>query len=271
MRPSIANRLVRRMKRTSLQPSLWTWPRHLTKGEPNPDSRLLQPVISELSVQLRMSNDDFVHASVYALTQHDIVLKVPSHNDVPVGGQVVEVTVCCGDWKVVSSQKCILHWAGDINGSSVVAGFVLDSFGETVRQWIPAEARNDIRFPVFLPAEITVDDDYDVTGQIVDYSLNGVRLLTKEPIELEKDYTTTVKMQHSSVKLRLRPRWVFDAGTGHQIGCTIPPEQGALLACRFHAQSPVRPTPMHPRTMNWDGHVDTDDSEIPFGTELPLD
>lgn len=149
-------------------------------------------------------------------------------------GQVVEVTICCGDRKVVTPQKCILHWAGVINDNPIVAGFVPDMPVDAVQQWISGDIRNDIRFPVLLPAVIAVDDAHDVMGQIVDYSLNGLRLVTVSPIELERNYATTVNAGDSTFQLTIRPRWVRDTGEGHQIGCTMPEEHGVLLACRFH-------------------------------------
>ncbi len=268
MRPSIANRQVRHINRNSEQPSLWTWPRHLEKGGPKPDSRLLQPEIPKLSAQLRMSNGHTVDASICAFSDHDLVLNIPGHSSVPVRGQVVEVTVSCGERKVVTSQKCILHWAGVIYGTAVVAGFVLDSLGDAIQQWSFHDTRNDIRFPVFLPAVVAVDSDHDVMGQVVDYSLSGLRLLTEEPIELEKDFVTTVELQHSSVQLTLRPRWVLDTGAGHQIGCTMPSEQGVRLACRFHAQPNAAATPLRPQTTNWNGTADGDHVHDRFGFEL---
>ena len=259
MRPSLANRHVRRIKRASVQPSFWTWPRQLETGEPIPDSQLLQPAIPDLSAQLQMTNGQTVDASIRALSKHDIVLNIPSHRDVPVRGQVVDVTVCCAKWNVVTSQMCVLHWAGIINGTPVVAGFVLNSPGVAIDQPASHKSRNHIRFPVNLPAMVAIDSDQDVKGQIVDYSLSGLRLVTEEPIELERDYTVSVNTQPSCVQLTVRPRWVLDTGAGHQMGCTLPAEQGVLLTCRFHAQPTGLPTPLRPQTTNWNGTGDGDD------------
>jgi hypothetical protein len=269
MRPSIASRNVRRTKRASLQASFWTWPRYLEQGEPAPDLGLLQPAIPDLSAQLRMSNGDTVDAAICALSEHDLVLNIPSHSTVPVSGQVVEVTVCCGEWKVVTSQKCILHWAGVINGNPIVAGFVPNSLGAAIQQWISDDTRNDRRFPVLLPAVITVDDTHDVMGQIVDYSLNGLRLVTQNPIELEQDYVTTVNAGDSTFQLSIRPRWVRDTSEGHQVGCTMPEEHGVLLARRFHPQPTDVPSPLRPQTTNWQGTGDGqgDDDSDPFDFE----
>ncbi|MEO2029848.1 MAG: PilZ domain-containing protein [Fuerstiella sp.] len=277
MRPSIANRNVRRTKRASLhqraslQPSFWTWPRFLEKGQSAPDLRLLQQAIPELTAELRMPNGHTVDAAICALSEHDLVLNIPSHSNVPARGQVVEVTVCCGERKVVTTQKCILHWAGIINGIPVVAGFVLDSLGDALQQWTCHDTQTDIRFPVVLPAVVAVDSDHDVMGQIVDYSLSGLRLVTEEPIELEKDFATTVRMQHSSVQLTIRPRWVLDTGEGHQIGCTMPSEQGVLLACRFHAQPTSQSPPLRPQTRNWNGAGERINGESRFGFESSID
>ena len=268
---SLANRNVRRMKRASVQPSFWTWPRHLSKGEPTPDSRLLQPEIPDLSAQIRMPNDHTVDASICAVSEHDLVLNIPSHSNVPVNGQIVEVTICCGGEKVVTPQKCVLHWAGVINETPVVAGFVLKSLGDSIKQWIPNNSRNEIRFPVNLPAVVAVDSDDDVMGQIVDYSLSGLRLLMEEPIELEKECVTTVMVQQSSVELNLQPRWVLDTGAGHQVGCTMPAEQGLLLAGRFRTQSTGPSSPLRPQTTNWNGTGNGDDSQRPFDFELSDD
>ncbi len=271
MIPSIANRNVRRMKRTSLQPAFWTWPRHLEKGEPTPDSRLLQAEIPNLSAQLRMPNGHTVDASVCAVSEHDLVLNIPSHSNVPVTGQIVEVTICCGGAKVMTPQKCVLHWAGVINETPVVAGFVLKSLGDAIKQWIPQNSRNEIRFPVNLPAVVAVDSHHNVMGQIVDYSLSGLRLLMEEPIELEKECVTTVMVQQSSVELTLQPRWALDAGAGHQIGCTMHAEQVLLLAVRFSTQPTSLSTPLRPQTRNWNGSANGDDGEHPFDFELSGD
>jgi hypothetical protein len=162
----------------------------------------------------------------------------------------------------------MLHWAGVINGNPIVAGFVPDSLGDAVQQWISHDTRSDIRFPVCLPAMIAVDADHNVMAQLVDYSLSGLRLVTEEPIELEREYATTVNVPHSSFELTIRPRWVRDTGEGHQVGCTMPAEQGVLLGCRFQSQpTDDVSTPLRPQTTNWNGTGDGDDDNDPFDFE----
>ncbi|MEO2016866.1 MAG: PilZ domain-containing protein [Fuerstiella sp.] len=223
------------------------------------------------AAKLYLSAGGTVDASVCAVSEYDLVLNIPSHSNVPVSGQIVEVSICRRGSEVVTPQKCILHWAGVINETPVVAGFVFKSLGDAIRQWIPHNARNEIRFPVNLPAVVAVDSDHDVMGQVVDYSLSGLRLLTEEPVELDKELVTTVKVEHSSVELTLRPRWVLDTGAGHQIGCTMPAEQGILLAGRYHTQPTDLSTPLRPQTRNWNGTREEDDGARPFDFEFSGD
>ena len=69
----------------------------------------------------------------------------------------------------------------------MIAGFVLESPGEAEQRWTVPDIRSDIRFPVCLPATISVDAEHDIKRRIADSSFSGLRLVLEEPVEMERN------------------------------------------------------------------------------------
>ena len=244
------------LKPTTTEPSIWRWPRQRIAGEPTPDSRLLSATIAGLSAEIQLADGRIVQAGVRAVSQNDIVLDVPCLTVVPVLGQVVEVSLSSKQWSIVSRQKCILHWSGMIHGECVVAMFSVDRLGEVVEQWTYDQSRGEVRFPVDLPVIVKVDEERQIRGRMLDYSLNGCRFLCQEEIPLDQQYSTQVLFSTTSIEIGVQPRWVLNTGDGFQMGCTFQAERGVLLSCRHHEQNTELESPLKPQTTNWEGEAD---------------
>ncbi len=241
-----------RTTRSSSAP--WEWPCALRADEVNPDTRLLCPEIAGLKAHVCLPDETVVAAEVRAVSHHDVVLKVKDLRDIPIRGQVVEVTITQDRQIVLDAQKSILHWSGKVNKRSIVALFTVNSTETALEPWMQNDARGDVRFPVEVAATIQAGDGRKLNGRILDYSLGGCRLITPEPLVLDCEYKTAIQVLGSSIDIALRPRWAMKGQRGYQMGCTFRSEEGVLLACRHHAQNTPNDPPSNPmRTQlhNW--------------------
>ena len=251
MKPTIASRLTRNRLSKNRAPAVWQWPRELRSGEVSPDTRLLCPEIAGFSARLHFSDESVVVADVRSVSNHDIVLKVSDPGQVPVLGQIVEVTISHEGQILLDDQKSVLHWSGIVSKCGIVALFTINPTGEAFKPFIGTDARGEIRFPVELPATVETQSGRKLAGRIVDYSLSGCRFICDEPLALDCEYHTIVKMGHSSVDVALRPRWATKGGGGYQMGCTFRSEEGVLLACRHQKDATADTGLMRPLSNNW--------------------
>ncbi|MEZ6127003.1 MAG: PilZ domain-containing protein [Planctomycetaceae bacterium] len=256
MSQSLTRRYAEVVQRSFVPSQSWTWPRERQAGDVAPDCRLLEGSLPALTAFLTLPSGASMPAHVRSVSHHDLVMTVGDLNAIPVMGQVIDVTLLWNEWRILNSAKAILHWSGSIERQGVIAVFTIDSMGKVIEQWMNDNSRGEIRFPVNLPAVVSVGPGQDVVGRIVDYSLGGCRFLASESIDLDRDYPMTVQMPNASVRMTLHPRWSLNTEDGWQLGCTFEPEQGVLLACRHHPQPTGFSSPLRPVTSVWTSRSD---------------
>lgn len=253
MKTAIAAKLFDRNRNASPESRAWVWPNNNADAEVNPDPRLLAAEIPGLTARLFFPDESVVSADVRAIATHDLVLRVPDLAVVPVRGQVVSVSLCDGSQVLLDAEKSVLHWSGLINKRSVVSLFMIRPNEVSLSEFIADDSRGEIRYPVSLDAKIESGDGRMITGRIVDYSLNGCRLVCEEALALDCEYHVTIDGGRSSVDVALRPRWSVRSNGAYQMGCTFRSDEGALLACR-HQQSSAHKSelPRGPVGHAWD-------------------
>lgn len=253
MGQSIANTYATRMEAINTTPTQWKWPQPRNRNPILPDPRLLGGSITGLKAELRLGNGTIVDADVRAVSQHDLVLVVDDAARVPVNGQVLEVSLCLNGNVLLTDRKSILHWSGLVSGDGVIALFTIEPMGVGVEKWMSTGERGEIRFPIDVPAVLQISEEVEAFGRMIDYSLSGCRFHCIDEVELGNEYKSTVLFPHSTVDVSVTPRWVLNSEGGYQLGCSFQPEQGVLMACRYHPQPSGLSSPLKPQTTNWNG------------------
>lgn len=216
---------------------VWTWPRPTSDSEANPDFRLLGQNVAGVQVAVTQNDSTNVVTQVRTITQHDLVLVLNDASDLPLEGQVVEITMRWENWDILKHRSAIVHWAGDVDGQRLVALFMVEPLGEVVERWESDRNRLEVRFPSQIPGLIEAGRGRRVSGTIIDYSLSGCRFLTTELFELDVALPLHVCTASGPVQLSLRAHWALQSPAGFQVGCGFLPEQGVLLAVGHHAAS----------------------------------
>lgn len=226
---------------SSIQPlatsEVWTWPRATSDSEANPDFRLLGQNVAGVQVAVTHNNSTIVVTQVRTMTQHDLVLVLNDASDLPLEGQVVEITMRWENWDILKHRSAIVHWAGEVDGQRLVALFMVEPLGEIAERWESDRNRLEVRFPAQIPALLEAGQGRRILGKIIDYSLSGCRFLTAELFELDVALPLHVCTASGPVQLSLRAHWALQSPAGFQVGCAFQPEQGVLLAVRHHAPS----------------------------------
>ena len=248
---SLAARYVEVVRNTFRSSDRWTWPSDRQAGESSPDTRLMNYNLANTVANVATPDGKTVRCSLRAVTHNDLVLTCEDETLVPLLGQAVEISVIT-EGKEIATATTILHWCGEIYGDLVIAGFTVDTIPEGLTHKSDDCSRGQLRFPLDIPAVVSVGPEKDVFGRIMDYSLSGCRFLSEEVIDLDTDYPMTALMPSSAVELTLHPRWVLNTMNGYQLGCSLESEQGVLLACRHHPSPTGFSFPLKPVTQQWD-------------------
>ena len=259
MKTAIAAELFDRNRNASPQSRPWVWPARGNSAV-QPDSRLLSPEIPGLSARIFFPDESVVTADVRAIANHDLLLRVPDLTKVPIRGQLVTVMLCKDGDTLLDGEKAVIHWSGQINNRGVVALFTIKPNDERLKDCYTADSRGELRFPIELHTSLETNDGRTINGRIVDYSLNGCRLMCDQELALDCEYHATIQAGKSKVDVAIRPRWAMKVANEYQMGCTFRPDEGVLLATRHH-QSGVQRTgegthqseqPRGPVSHNWD-------------------
>lgn len=247
---SLTSRYAEVVQKTFRSTDRWTWPSDRQAGDSSPDARLMNYDLANTVANITLPNGRFYRCALRAVTSNDLILTCEDETLLPLLGQAVEVSVIT-EGKELTTATTILHWCGDIYGDVVVAGFTVEALPEELKSKSDDCSRGQIRFPLDMPAVISVSPEKDVSGTIMDYSLSGCRFLAKESIDLDLDYPMTALMPASAVEMTLHPRWVLNTINGFQYGCSVEAEQGVLLACRHHPAQTGFSYPLKPVTQHW--------------------
>lgn len=259
MKTAIAAELFDRNRNASPQSRSWVWPA-TGKTDVQPDSRLLSPEIPGLSARIFFPDESVVVADVRAIAKHDLLLRVPDLAKVPIRGQLVTIMLCKDGQTLLDGEKAVIHWSGQINNRGVVALFTIKPNDERLKDCYETDSRGELRFPVQLATKLESGDGRTLNGRIVDYSLNGCRLMCSEELALDCEYHTAIQAGKSLVDVAVRPRWAMKVGDEYQMGCTFRTDEGVLLATRHHQTGVQRTSggahqseqPRGPVSHNWD-------------------
>ena len=261
MKTAIAAELFDRNRNASPQSQPWVWPNNGGLAEVQPDPRLLAAEIPGVSARIFFPDESVVTAEVRAIAAHDLVLRVQDLASVPIRGQLVTVMLCKDGEVLLDGEKAVLHWSGRINNRAIVALFTIKANEERLKDCYTADTRGELRFPVQLPAKIESGDGRLINARIVDYSLNGCRMMCEQELALDCEYHTTICAGASSIDVAIRPRWAMKVANQYQMGCTFRSDEGVLLATRHHQQPTTRERgsgahqsepPRGPVMHNWD-------------------
>lgn len=248
---SLTSRYAEVVQKTFRSTDRWTWPSERQTGDSSPDTRLMNYNLPNTVANVTMPSGKLTRCSIRSVTSYDLVLTCEDESLLPLLGQAVEISIIA-EGKEIATATTILHWCGDIYGDLVIAGFTVEALPDELTQKNDDCSRGQLRFPLGMPAVVSVGPDKDIFGQIMDYSLSGCRFLAEEVIELDVDYPMTALMPTSAVEMTLHPRWVLNTLNGYQLGCSLEAEQGVLLACRHHPASTGFSYPLKPVTQQWD-------------------
>lgn len=248
---SLTSRYAEVVRKTFRTADRWTWPSERQTGDSSPDSRLMNYNLPNTVANVTMPDGKMARCSVRAITQNELVLTCEDETLLPMLGQAVEISII-SEGKELATATTILHWCGDIYGDLVIAGFTVEALPEELVNKTDDCSRGQLRFPLDMPAVVSVGPEKDVFGRIMDYSLSGCRFLAEEAMDLDVDYPMTALMPTSAVEMTLHPRWVLNTLNGYQLGCSLEAEQGVLLACRHHPTPTGFSFPLKPVTQHWD-------------------
>lgn len=258
MKTAIAAKLFDRNRNASPQSRPWVWPVR-GKADVQPDSRLLSPEIHGLSARIFFPDESVVTADVRAVANHDLLLRVQDLAKVPIRGQLVTVMVCEEGQTLLDGEKAVIHWSGQINNRGIVALFTIQPNNDRLSTYFTPDSRGELRFPVQLETTLQSGNGRTLNGRIVDYSLNGCRLMSSEELALDCEYHTAIQAGNSILDVAVRPRWAMKVGEEYQMGCTFRSDEGVLLAARHHESDvqrsgdgthPSEP-PRGPVSQNW--------------------
>ena len=203
------------------------------------DRRLTSGRLPGITVDVLCRDRTIARCAVRAFGSQELVLIVPSAAAHPTAGDLVTFSICKGDTPLLREQSGVAHWAVAEADSRIVGVFSGNRLDQLLDHHLLDERRIDIRYPVDLQAFIDIEFGQQ-EARIVNYSLHGLCLVNRTPLELSRPHVANVICDDGHVRLSVTPQWIRNSTDGHLIGCALTPQYGMLLTCR-HTASAVAP------------------------------
>lgn len=194
-------------------------------------SHLLTPILPGLKINIRAADGRTVVASVRAITEQDLVLVVPNP-DCPAPGDLVSMTISEDDTILMDEAAGVVHWEHTNSNQPTertIAVFCVKRLDDVLQHRIRDDRREEIRFPASFPVALQ-SNDKPLDAEVQDYSLHGVAILTREPLDLNRQYTITGRDNDSIGEVTAEVQWQTRQADGFLTGCALPAQHGVILA-----------------------------------------
>lgn len=196
----------------------------------SPDPRLCAGSLPGLTVEISRNGQPAVSGIVRAVTAHDLVL-IMSMEDSFEPGDIVYFSLFEHGVLRAADQSGVIHWMTGVNGNSIVAMFTADSLQGALDHRVIDDRRGGIRFPVDMPVQVRSGRTM-LQARILNYSLNGIGMVCRQPLELNQNYVVTGTSDDAEIRLNVDAQWLRKSANGYLIGCALEPRHGVLLAHR---------------------------------------
>ncbi|MEQ9411579.1 MAG: hypothetical protein RIK87_27950 [Fuerstiella sp.] len=201
------------------------------------DRRLTSGKIPNLTVQVKRRGRLVATCEVRAIGSHEMVL-LCTQRECPLAiGDMVSFSISEGETEVLAEESGIIHWGMTEEDVSVVAMFSGSRLDTLLKHLIIDDRRSDIHYPVDLQAFVRIGAGQR-NARVIDYSLNGLCLLSHAALETNREYQVTVTRGVSSFCLTVFPRWSTITADGTFTGCVLKPQRGVLFARRLLSPTP---------------------------------
>lgn len=203
------------------------------------DPRLCAGTLPDLAVEISGRRDTTVLARVRAISSQDFVLILPSEGGFE-PGDIVSFSVFEHGVSLVADLSGVIHWVAGENGIALVALFSAEKLDQILDHRLADDRRVEIRFPTDIPVTLRSGRN-QWSARITNYSLNGIGLICREPLELNQTYLATGASEDAEIRLDIDAQWLRKAASGYLIGCALEPQHGVLLAgCSSAAEGSVQ-------------------------------
>lgn len=195
------------------------------------DCRLTSGTIPELTLNVNRRDGRVLTCSVRSVGSHEIVLYAEASAGVPAAGESVTFSLLDGEVPLIPEQLGLVHWVTTEEDTTIVGLFTLSRLELPLEHWLFDDRRTDIRYPVDLPAFVRIGCGQEAV-RVVNYSMNGLCLLSQIELDLNRSCRTTIICDGGSFSLSVEPHWVKRIAEGNLTGCSLHPHYGVLFARR---------------------------------------
>lgn len=195
------------------------------------DRKLTAGTIPDVTVHVSRKDRRVANCEVRAVGSHEIVLVLAETEGDLTDGESVTFSLWDGDEQLIPEQLGMVHWSTMEGDTRIVALFTLSRLELPLEHRLIDDRRTDIRYPVDLHAYVRVGCGQEAV-RIVNYSMNGLCLVSQIALELNRSCQTTVLCDGGSFGLSVEPHWVKRIADGNLTGCSLDPHYGVLFARR---------------------------------------
>ena len=195
------------------------------------DCRLTAGTIQGVTVNVNRKDRRVANCEVRAVGSHEIVLVVSEPEGGLANGESVTFSLWDGDEKLIPEQLGMVHWSTTEGDIRIVALFTLSRLELPLEHRLIDDRRTDIRYPVDLEAYVRVGCGQEAV-RIVNYSMNGLCLVSQISLELNRSCQTNVICDGGRFGLSVEPHWIKRMADGNLTGCRLNPHYGVLFARR---------------------------------------
>ena len=183
--------------------------------------------------RVELTDGNRMYADVRLLTRRDLVLETSALPQRLRRGEVVEVRLLAdGDPTEVVIRRGVVHWKQATRGVYLTALFLDEDTTDSLMDRVWDDRRNEIRYPSSVQVRVQVDEQKLVTGRLTNYSLCGMAVHTKEPLEIGDTHTVQVNRSNSPLEISATCQWRVETGYGYINGCRLNDNEGVILAER---------------------------------------